>query len=123
MAFLYILRTGRGGYYIGSTTDIDARLAKHTSGGVRSTRSLRPLTLVYKEECVSRGVAQQREYEIKKWKSKQRILKIIYFSPELNYDVPVIIRIGHWFAIDFGLSKYQGQGTNNIPWRWHIKTC
>jgi len=80
MAYLYILKSDKGSYYIGSTGDLKARLVKHMDGGVKSTRALRPLTLVYQETFVDRGVAQKKEYEIKRWKNASRIKQFIASS-------------------------------------------
>lgn len=78
MAVLYILQTHKGGYYVGSTLDLDDRLRRHARGMVRSTRALRPIQLVYQESFPSRGEAQRREYEIKRWKSKKKIQNLIH---------------------------------------------
>lgn len=67
--FVYILGSaGRGGYrtYVGWTTDLDKRLARHNAGtGARSTRG-REWVLLYAERYVNRGEAMSREWRLKR---------------------------------------------------------
>ena len=67
--FVYILGSeGRGGYrtYVGWTTDLDKRLARHNAGtGARSTRG-RKWILLYAERYVNRGEAMSREWHLKR---------------------------------------------------------
>jgi predicted GIY-YIG superfamily endonuclease len=47
MAWVYILRGSCGRYYIGSTANLDRRLAEHRRGKVHSTRRFgEPLELI-----------------------------------------------------------------------------
>ncbi len=65
---LYILRCADGTLYVGSTTDIDRRIAEHRSGqGGAYTRSRLPVRVVYREAHPDRSAAQRREAEIKAW--------------------------------------------------------
>lgn len=74
---MYILLTHVPDYYIGSTDDLKDRLRQHTSGKVKATKSKLPIQLVYKEYFPTRGEAQKREYQIKRWKSKKLIESLI----------------------------------------------
>ena len=74
---MYILLTAKGKFYVGSTDDLDKRLETHRKGRVRTTKSQLPIKLVYHEELLTRGDAQRREYEIKKWKSRKQIQSLI----------------------------------------------
>ena len=69
MAFwVYILRCRTGHCYVGSTENLEVRLAQHESGffeGYTSTRL--PVILVYSEEVPTRTDAVQREFQIKNW--------------------------------------------------------
>jgi len=47
--------------YIGWTDDLKARLAKHNSGLVVSTKKRKPFKLVYFEACMSKTKAIKRE--------------------------------------------------------------
>jgi len=74
MAFVYILQsetTGR--FYIGSTDDLERRLAEHLRGHSPATRGHGPWKLVYKEQFDTIVEGRRREYEIKRWKSAKLI--------------------------------------------------
>jgi len=81
MAHVYILRSLKdGGYYYGSTGDLQARLKAHDAGRVRSTKSRRPFVLHYHEECDSLRLARQRENFFKsikgyKWLRESGIIR------------------------------------------------
>ena len=77
MAYTYILLTDKGTYYVGSTDDLEKRLHDHRSGEVRSTKTRLPVQLVYSEHFPSRGEAQEKEYRIKKWKSRKLVESLI----------------------------------------------
>ena len=60
--YVYVLRSLRDGkMYTGCTKDLSLRLADHARGHVRSTRSRRPLELVYHEAFSSKRAALARE--------------------------------------------------------------
>lgn len=47
MAFVYLLQGTSGRFYLGATTDLGARLQRHNSGMVHSTKRLGlPMTLI-----------------------------------------------------------------------------
>lgn len=77
MYFTYILKLVDGSYYIGSTACIENRLKEHNNKKVRSTKNNLPLELIYSEEHNTRSEAQSREYQIKKWKSRKAIERLI----------------------------------------------
>ncbi|MFZ9388460.1 MAG: GIY-YIG nuclease family protein [Chitinophagaceae bacterium] len=67
--YVYILKSLRDQkYYIGETSDVQARLLFHNQGLQRSTRNRIPLELVRVEQFTSRSEALKREKEIKSWK-------------------------------------------------------
>ena len=71
---LYILRCADGTLYVGSTTDIDRRIAEHRSGqGGAYTRSRLPVRVVYREAHPDRSAAQRREAEIKSWPRARKL--------------------------------------------------
>ena len=77
-AHIDILQSARcGSYYIGSTINTEQRLKKHNSGQVRSTQPKRPWRLVYTEEYNTISGARKREYQIKSWKSREAIERLI----------------------------------------------
>jgi putative endonuclease len=79
MAFqVYILESSvNGRFYVGHTDRPDARLAEHNSGQNPSTRSGSPWVKVYFEEFETRSEAMRREQEIKGWKSRRMIEKLV----------------------------------------------
>ena len=56
--------------YIGFTSNLEKRLSEHNSGLVKSTKSRRPLILIYQEEFENKSDARKREEEIKAKKGK-----------------------------------------------------
>ncbi len=48
-------------HYIGYTNNLGKRLEEHNSGKNFSTKSRRPLKLIYFEACLSKDDAEQRE--------------------------------------------------------------
>ena len=60
-------------YYVGFTTDIKKRLAKHKEGTTFFTKRARDWKIVYFEEFESKKEAIVRERKIKKLKSRKYI--------------------------------------------------
>lgn len=81
MAYTYILQTAQNSYYVGSTDNLEKRLKAHNAGKVISTKNKLPVRLVFKEWYATRGEAQKKEYQIKNWKSKKLVEKIIQLGP------------------------------------------
>jgi putative endonuclease len=79
MAFsVYIIQSQSSGrFYVGSTQDVQARLARHNQGRSSYTKAQRPWHLIYTEQFESRSEALNREYEIKKRKSKSFIETLV----------------------------------------------
>ena len=78
MFSVYILKSSvTDKYYIGQTSDIDRRLLYHNSGYSKSTKAGIPWKLVYSENFDTRQQAMNREAELKKYKSRVMIEKII----------------------------------------------
>lgn len=57
--------SGAGEFYVGYTTDLKSRLAKHRSGSTKTTKKFRSVRLVYYEVCLSEADARQRELQLK----------------------------------------------------------
>ena len=51
--------------YIGSTKDLRVRVEEHNKGGVRSTKSRKPLKLIYYEAYAVESDARKRESQLK----------------------------------------------------------
>ena len=64
--FTYIIKSDHdGGYYFGSTSNLESRIKIHNSGKVRSTKGRRPWRLHYHEAYDTRSEAVKREYFFK----------------------------------------------------------
>lgn len=74
MWFVYIIVSKRfGSYYVGSTTDVGQRLAKHNSGrGSKHTRSRRPYDLAYSVALNSKSLALKVEAQLKRLTHQQK---------------------------------------------------
>lgn len=76
--FVYILRnltTDR--YYIGSTNNLERRIAEHNRGNNRSTRQKGVWQLIYFEEYSNRIDSQRRERQIKSYKSGNAFKQLV----------------------------------------------
>jgi len=79
--YLYIIQSAMdGSFYIGSTQNLDERLARHNQGRSKFTKPRRPWKLVYHEEHPDRSSAVKKELEIKNRKSKKFIEKLLRTS-------------------------------------------
>ena len=79
MSYFYILFSETlDKFYIGHTTEqLEERLRKHLSDHSGYTSKTKDWIIVYFEEYQSKSLAYRRELEVKKWKSKIRINKLI----------------------------------------------
>ena len=64
-------------FYIGSTSDIEERIVRHNQKSKGFTGNKSDWILVYSESFKSREEAIEREFQIKKWKSRKMIEKLI----------------------------------------------
>ena len=77
MFFVYILKSKKDkSSYLGYTPDLKRRFKEHNLGLVRSTKSKRPLYLVYYESYASKQDATKREHNLKLRAKALRQLKI-----------------------------------------------
>ncbi len=66
MSFVYILKSLKDAkLYVGTANDVTARLAKHNKGHVKSTKSRRPLMLVFSKEFSNLSEARKFEWMLK----------------------------------------------------------
>ena len=76
--FVYILQSEKDDkFYIGSTSNVDARLQYHNSGLQRSTRNRIPFKLVYYETVADKQTALKREKQIKAYKNGEAFKKLL----------------------------------------------
>ena len=71
--WLYILLLGNGQYYVGSTNDLERRIAQHKSWKVLSTKWKLPLEPLFTREYETLSEARSAEYQLKKKKSRKYI--------------------------------------------------
>jgi putative endonuclease len=67
-------------YYIGSTSNLEERLRKHNSKHRGFTGKASDWEVVYLEDFDTIHEAQSREKQIKSWKSRKEIEKLIGFK-------------------------------------------
>ena len=77
MSYVYILILVDNSYYVGCTSNLEKRMSYHIKGKVFSTRNKRPLNLCYFEKKNDLGEARRRELQIKGWKSRKAIERLI----------------------------------------------
>jgi putative endonuclease len=79
MSYFYILYSkALNQYYIGHTSEsLQERLRKHLSNHSGFTAKAKDWLVIYYEEFESKSLAYKRELEVKKWKSRIRIEKLI----------------------------------------------
>lgn len=78
IGFLYILQSEvNSRYYIGSTRNIENRLAEHNGGKSKYTSFTKPFKIVFKQEYEDMLSALKAEKWLKKQKSRRLIEKII----------------------------------------------
>ncbi len=82
MCYTYILYSETiDKFYIGHTCEnIDERLRKHLSNHKGFTANIKDWKIIYFETFENKSLAYKRELEIKSWKSKTKIKKLIYNS-------------------------------------------
>jgi putative endonuclease len=78
MFYLYVLQSIQTGkYYIGSCKDLTARLKKHNSGNVKSTKPYKPWKIIYSQVYNTRAQAMNREKYLKSLKKRSALEKVI----------------------------------------------
>jgi putative endonuclease len=71
MYYVYVLQSlVDHNFYVGFTKDLKLRIEKHQKGQVPSTRSRRPLKLIYYEACLNQEDATRREKYLKTYHGK-----------------------------------------------------
>lgn len=77
MAWVYILNTKAGKYYIGSTENLEERIKHHKGGFTPSTKSLGFDSLLFSQEFSTLKEARWVESKLKSFKRKDFIEKIL----------------------------------------------
>ena len=74
MWYIYILQCSDESLYVGSTGNVQRRLAEHTSGhGGDYTCQRRPVKLLFIEEYPDKPTAEKREAQIKRWTNAKKL--------------------------------------------------
>jgi predicted GIY-YIG superfamily endonuclease len=74
---VYILRLDNGHLYIGSTQNLEQRLAEHKTGsGCWTTAKSRTIELLYSEPFPDRQSAAARELQLKRWSPAKKLALI-----------------------------------------------
>ena len=77
MPHMYIVECSDGTLYVGSTIDLERRVAQHNSGdGAAYTRRRRPVRLLYAEEYDRVDEAFAREKQVQNWSRNKRMALI-----------------------------------------------
>ena len=83
MYYTYVLKSNKDGeLYYGYTKNLAERFEQHMQGKVESTRSRRPLKLIYYEACCTQEDALSREQYFKTYRGHQFLHKRLksYFT-------------------------------------------
>ena len=81
MYFLYILQSESSGrFYVGQTQDVPQRLAYHNANYSKSLKNRGPWRLVHTEQYQTRSGAVLRERQLKSWKDRRMIEKLLSAS-------------------------------------------
>ena len=87
MHYLYILFSASlNKYYIGHTSNLEERLQKHLSDHNGFTAKAKDWTIVYTETFGEKQSAAVREKQIKLWKSRKMIEKLISSAGSAHPD-------------------------------------
>ena len=80
--YVYILYSSTiNKYYIGFTSNLEQRLIQHNSKHKGFTSAAKDWEILYSEEYNEEQTARAREKQIKKWKSRQKIVELINSAP------------------------------------------
>jgi len=78
MFYLYILFSEKiNCYYVGVSSNVEERLSRHLSNHKGYTSKVKDWIIVYTESFETKTEALKREKQIKNWKSKAMIEKLI----------------------------------------------
>ena len=78
MFYLYILKSEKiNSYYVGVSNDVEERLKRHLSNHNGYTAKAKDWIIAYTESFETKAEALKREKQIKNWKSKLMIQKLI----------------------------------------------
>ena len=76
MWYVYILQCKNNTLYTGVTNDLERRFKGHLNKNTHYTSYNPPVGIVYKEEHSTKSLALKREFEIKSWPRKKKLVLI-----------------------------------------------
>ena len=83
MYYFYIIYSKRADiFYTGYSGELQERIRKHNSNHKGFTGRFNDWKLVYSEKFKTKSEAYARERQVKKWKNRDRIVKLITKSSE-----------------------------------------
>ncbi len=77
MGYTYVLKCIDNSYYVGSSANLQTRIAAHIAGKVKYTKSRLPIKLIFVKQFLSYGEAIKFEMKIKSWKKRKSIEKML----------------------------------------------
>ncbi len=78
MFYLYILKSQKNSsFYIGACHNIEKRIKLHNQGLVKSTKKYIPWDIIYIESYDNLKSARKREFQLKCWKKRSAIERLI----------------------------------------------
>jgi len=78
MWYVYIIRNNTNGrFYIGSTNNVERRIAEHNRSKKRSVTHFGQYYFIYSEKYANRSEAYQREMQIKAYKGGNSFKKLL----------------------------------------------
>lgn len=87
MHYVYVLLSQKDNkFYIGFTSDLKRRIKEHDDGKTQSTKSRRPLKLLYYEAHLSNNDALRREAYFKTAKGKSTLRLVLREALDTNYS-------------------------------------
>ena len=79
--YLYILQSeSTDRFYVGQSINLVERIAYHNANYSLSLKNRGPWRLVYTEEYATRSAAMRRERQIKSWKDRRLIQRLLSAS-------------------------------------------
>jgi predicted GIY-YIG superfamily endonuclease len=98
MAWVYILRGKSGRHYIGSTEDLQRRLAEHQRGSNHTTRRLGgEVELVANRQLLTMVEARALELQLKRKKNPEAAVFVLQSSAQIERAAPKAFGVGSGF--------------------------
>ena len=89
--YVYMILCNDRSVYVGITTNVDRRYAKHVEGkGAKYTRAHPPIKLLRTWGCANRSEASKLEHYFKRLTRPRKLFAVAY---GLRYDVPVNVSL------------------------------